>query len=382
MKVLRRLYSGRANFDFVAAWKRGATLSAALFLIAVGSLLLRGLELGIDFEGGGVWEVPAETTSIEAARDALRPFGLANARIQEVTDGTGNRLLRVRAGIDSIDASPEIATALADLAGVSTNDVNIQTVGPSWGDEITKEARNALIWFFLLIAGYITVRLEWKMAVGGLVAVAHDIAISVGFYSVFQIEVTPATVIAFLTILGYSLYDTIVVFDKVQANTPLVSTTNRLTYRGMVNMSENQVIMRSVNTTITSILPIISLLLVGSVILGAATLQEFSIALLVGLVSGTYSSIFVAAPVLALLKEREEVYADVRERLRSRLGEDPNDAVGASERPMTADRAPSRPARATRPQAKTREGSSATKAPPPGYQRTHPPRPRKKGKRR
>ncbi len=382
MNALRRLYGGRADFDFVSAWKRGAAVSAVLFLIATGSLLIRGLELGIDFEGGGVWEVPAETASIESARDALRPFGLANARIQEVTDGTGDRLLRVRAGIDSIDDSPEIAAALAETGGVDVNEVNIQTVGPSWGDEITAEARNALIWFFLLMAAYISVRLEWKMAVAALVAVVHDIAISVGFYSVFQIEVTPATVIAFLTILGYSLYDTIVVFDKVRSNTPLVSTANRLTYRGMVNMSENQVIMRSVNTTITSVLPIVSLLVIGSVILGAATLQEFSIALIVGLVSGTYSSIFVAAPVLAWLKEREEVYADVRERLRSRLGQDPDDSVGAAERPMTADRAPSRPARATRPQAKSREASAATKTPPPGYQPSHPPRPRKKGKRR
>ena len=146
------------------------------------------------------------------------------------------------------------------------------------------------------MAGYIAVRLEWKMAVGALIAVAHDIVISVGLYAVFQFEVTPATVIAFLTIMGYSLYDTIVVYDKVRDVGGRLTVTGRYTYSEMMNQSMNQVLMRSINTSITSVLPVLSMLLIGSVFLGALTLQEFAIALLIGILVGTYSSIFVLRP--------------------------------------------------------------------------------------
>jgi preprotein translocase subunit SecF len=312
MSFWRDLYAGETHIDFNRAWKRGLALSAVLIFVSVGALFVRGLNLGIDFEGGTVWQVPiADDVSVADARDALTPLGQGNAKIQLV----GGETLSVQAGVDAEDQISEITETLADLAGVSPNDVSIESVGPSWGDEITKAARKALVVFFVLIALYITIQLEWKMAVGALTAVVHDMVVTVGVYALFQFEVTPATVIAFLTILGYSLYDTIVVYDKVRENTARVSTSGRMTYTALVNLSMNQVLTRSLNTTFTTVVPVMSMLVIGSVLFGAVTLRDFALALLVGLLAGAYSSIFIAAPVLVALKEREPRYRTLRERL-------------------------------------------------------------------
>jgi preprotein translocase subunit SecF len=244
--------------------------------------------------------------------------------------------------------------------------VSISFVGASWGDEITEKALRALIVFLVVITLYVTLRFEFKMAVATLVALVHDILVTVGVYSVAGLEVTPATVIAFLTILGYSIYDGIVVFDKVDENTRLVSSTSRMTYSDMVDLSLNQTLMRSLNTSITALLPILSLLVVGSLILGATTLQEFAVALLIGLASGAYSSIFIASPMLALLKEREPRFRDVRRRIEARLAS----GVGPLEAEPVADHvvAPATAAVGARP-----GGGSA-----PAPSGAIPPRPRKK----
>lgn len=197
-------------------------------------------------------------------------------------------------------------------------------VGPSWGDDITRQARNSLIVFMALVAAYITFRLEGRMAFSALVAVIHDIIITVGFYSVFQLQIAPATVISFLTILGFSLYDTIVVYDRVQENAERYVRTGEYTYSGIMRRSLNQVTMRSLNTTITTILPIISMLVVGKFVFGQQTLADFSLALLIGLVAGMFSSLFVAAPLTAWLKEREPRWKEVRRRLEAK-GVDVND---------------------------------------------------------
>ncbi len=301
MSVFRTLYHGEQKIDFPAMWTKALLVSLALVLISIGSLFVRGLNLGIEFEGGTSWEVVAPDAGVSDARDAIRGTDAEAAKIQTV----GNDTIRVRSDLDEAPAIEEVTEALADLAGGDRNDVSVTTVGPSWGDEITGKAVTALIWFFVIVAVYIAIRLEWKMAIGALVAVAHDIVISVGVYSLFQFEVTPATVIAFLTIMGYSLYDTIVVFDKTHEVAGRLAGTGRYTYTEMMNLSLNQVLMRSINTSITSALPVLSMLVVGSSILGALTLQEFAIALLIGIIVGTYSSLFVASALVAWMKERE-----------------------------------------------------------------------------
>jgi len=364
VRLLRRLYRGEFEFDFAKAWRIGLLISAGMVLISVLSLLTRNLELGIDFEGGASWEIPSQELSVEATRDALRPVDQSNARIQVVTNADGDRAVSVRADVDAVDRTDEITDLLAEAAGISPNDIAVNSVGPTWGSEITEKAIRALVFFFIAIAAYITIRLEWKMAVGALVAVVHDIVISVGFYSVFQFEVTPATVIAFLTILGYSLYDTIVVFDRARENSTRLGTAGRLTYTGLMNVSLNQVLMRSVNTIIVSLIPIVSLLVVGDILLGATTLEEFAIALLVGLASGAYSSFFVAAPVVAWIKEREPRSQAVRRRA-ERAGATPEKVGADTGRP-----------------AKRAAAASTTTTSRPTAATTVPPRPRKRKRRR
>jgi preprotein translocase subunit SecF len=312
MSLARDLYEGETHIDFPKVWRWGLVASGLMIVVSVGALLTQGLNLGIDFEGGTVWEVPiSNDADVADARDALTPLGQGNAKIQLVDGDT----LSVAAGVDAVDKTDEITTVLSEVTGSDTDSINVSAVGPSWGDEITKAARQALIVFFALIALYITIQLEWKMALGALAAVVHDIIISVGFYAVFRFEVTPATVIAFLTILGYSLYDTIVVFDKVQENTARISTAGKATYTDLVDHSMNQVLTRSVNTTFTTIVPVVSMLVIGSVLFGAVTLRDFALALFIGLLSGAYSSIFIAAPTLAWVKEREPRNRALRERL-------------------------------------------------------------------
>ena len=347
MSLLRTLYRNENHFDFIGTSRRVLTVSGALVLLSLGALLIRGVNLGIEFEGGTVWEIPAGQLSEDNIRSTLTDFGL-DGRVQKVTGATD--VFRVRAEAADPGQQVDVTNALADQAGVGINEISRSEVGPSWGREITNKARTALIWFFVLLAIYITVRFEWKMAVAALVAVAHDIVLSVGVYSIFQFEVTPATVIAFLTIMGYSLYDTIVVFDRVK-ETARTAEKTRTRYTNIVNVSLNQVIMRSINTSITSGLPVLSMLIVGRFILGAVALQEFAVALLVGILAGTYSSIFLAAPILVALKLREPESAR-RDELAQKSGE-----AGS-----------------------VREASVALAAS--SYSRSAPPRPRKKGRKR
>jgi len=227
--------------------------------------------------------------------------GSGGAKIQQV----GTDILRVQEPASSLEKQAQVAETLATLAGVEVGDVSVSTVGPSWGKEITKSAERALVFFLAVILLYLSIRLEWKMAVAAVLAMIHDVVISVVVYSLFQLEVTPPTVIAFLTILGYSIYDTIVVFDKVKENQARPGLTSRMTFTDLSSLSMNQVLLRSVNTSVVAVIPVISMLVVGAGILGAVTLEEFSIALLVGMISGAYSSIFVAAPIVVWLKERE-----------------------------------------------------------------------------
>ena len=371
--VLASVYRGEQQIDFPRLWRRALIGSLVAVVVSVASFGLRGVDLGIEFEGGTSWEVPAPGVSVAEARDALRGTGAADAKIQTV----GGDTIRVRADIEGPEAVDGVRNALADLAGVTGNDVSVTTVGPSWGAEITSKARNALIAFFALIAVYIAIRLEWKMAVGALLAVVHDIVVSVGFYSVFQFEITPATVIAFLTIMGYSLYDTIVVYDKVREVVGRVSATGRYTYTEMMNLSLNQVLMRSVNTSITSMIPVASMLVIGSFVLGAVTLQEFAIALLVGIIVGTYSSLFVAAVVVARMKEREPAYVEIAERVRLRGG-----AARVGTRTIATDDAVLGEAAAAKRSATARRSAPAPRAAAGSAQGAIPPRPRKKKKKR
>ena len=313
-----KLPDTRRTFDFPGLWPKALVGSGVIVLLSLIFLVFGGLNLGIDFEGGTSFELRTDAPTDEVS-DALPGSVASEAIIQEVTDSDGTRLVRVRTSVENADEVEELRLSLDQVGEITA----FESVGPTWGAAITNKALRALVVFFIGIAIYISVRLEWKMAIGALAAVAHDIIISVGAYAIFRFEVTPATVIAFLTIMGYSLYDTIVVYDKVRDITARVGATGRYTYTEMMNLALNQVLARSINTTITSIIPVLSMLVIGSFILGATTLQEFSIALLVGLLVGGYSSLFIASFVVAKLKEREPEYEQISNKVAKKSsGED------------------------------------------------------------
>ena len=325
--VWHKLTNGATNYEFVRRWRTWALLSIVVIGLGLGALVGRGLKLGIDFEGGTSWEVAGTTLSVSKARDAVGPIVGRAATIQEVTTG-GEKRIRVKAEESTDVVRARVAEALAKAAGskLTADDVSVNFVGPSWGKDVTKKAQQALFVFFLVIAIWVSVRFQWKMAIAALAAVVHDIIVTVGIYALIGFEVTPATVIAFLTILGFSLYDTIVVFDKVADNEKVIGPTGRLTYTDVVNLSMNQVLMRSLNTSLVAILPVLSLLIIGAGVMGATALGDFGLALFIGLLTGAYSSIFVASPLLAWLKEREERWTSLRKRLGGADG-----VVGAEE---------------------------------------------------
>ena len=307
-----RLYHGETAIDFYGRRWWGLALSSLLLVITIVSLFAQGLNLGLDFEGGVAWEVPSATLTVDQARATLEAHGIngTSAKVQERTSASG-RVLEIQVGDQSVAKRQEIQEAFATDAKISTESVNVNSVSSTWGRSITEKAVRALIIFLVLVALFIAWRLEWRMALAAIIAMLHDVLISVGVYSVLRFVVTPATVVAFLTILGFSLYDTIVVFDKVNENTDRFSG-SRVPYADVINVSMNQVLMRSINTSLAAVLPVLSLLVLGAGILGAVTLRDFALALLVGLLTGSYSSIFVASPLLAMFKQREPRYRSFR----------------------------------------------------------------------
>ena len=311
--VWGRLYQGETSIDFHGRKWWGLGVSGVLIIVTIISLIFNGLNLGIDFEGGVAWEVPSANITEDQVRTILEDNGVStdNAKIRTLTSSSGTERFSVQVGDYPPDVVQQVQTDLAAQAKVDVSEVSSTSVSSSWGRSITEKAVRALIIFLVLVALFISWRFEWRMALSAIIAMIHDVLISVGLYSLFGFEVTPATVVAFLTILGFSLYDTIVVFDKVKENTARYVGT-KASVGDTINVSMNQVLMRSLNTSIAAVLPVLSLLIVGSGIMGAVALREFSLALLVGLITGSYSSIYVATPLLSLLKEREPRYRNSR----------------------------------------------------------------------
>jgi preprotein translocase subunit SecF len=386
---LSDIFHERTNYDFVGPKNKFFAFSALVILIGLAGLGLRGLNLGIDFKGGTSWEVKVEgkKATSAGARTAAESAGLIDPGVQIL----GGDTARVEAKKSTVEEQEKVRAALAQYAGATVADVSINDVGPTWGGEVSDKALRALFFFFIAIAAYLSLRFEWKMALAAVVAVVHDILITVGAYAVTGFSVTPATVIAFLTILGFSLYDTVVVFDKVDENVAGIGATGRETYSGVVNRSMNEVLMRSLNTSITAVLPVLSLLVVGAYLLEAVTLKDFALALFIGLLTGAYSSIFVATPFLAMLKEKEPRYAAIRQKLAGRAASVAAPAyatagAGASSSKGKSSSASSGSRAADTPEDETDSGRPARVAPRPVPTRrpggTSAPRPRQKRRKR
>ncbi len=283
-------------------------LSGIVIALSLGGLLFRGLNLSIDFEGGAQLQYADRSgASVADVTDVLVANGHADSEVQIVNGDTIS--IRTSTLTNNAGERDTLLAALATQAGITQNDINQQDVGPTWGSEISRKALIGLIVVLAAIFAYIWLRFEWKMALGANIALVHDLIITAGVYALVGRQVTPATVIAILTILGFSLYDTVVIYDKIKENTETSAMVSKLGYAETVTYSLNQVLMRSVNTSLVVLLPILSLLLFGG-----DTLKDFAFAMFVGVTTGAYSSIFIAAPVLAILKEREPRYREMEAR--------------------------------------------------------------------
>ena len=324
-ETLHRLYQGETEIDFIGRRRVWFIISAAVVIGCLAALFTRGLNYGIEFEGGVqiTAEIPAdgplgdasELQVIEEVRSALQAATASDAQVQVVTEDGGRSVAVQTKEIADPEAQQEVVDTVSEAVGASPEQVDSQRIGSKWGAEVTDKAVQALVVFLVVILAFISWRFEWKMAIASIVALVHDLIITAGVYSLVGFEVTPSSVIAILTILGYSLYDTVVVFDKVEENTDQLAATGRMTYQDSANLALNQVFMRSLNTSLATLLPIAALLFVGAGLLGAETLKDLALALLVGILTGAYSSIFVATPVLSVWKEREPKYRSVRERV-------------------------------------------------------------------
>jgi len=305
------MYHGETSFDIVGRRRLWFTISALLVLISLVSLVVPGLNFGIDFKGGAVFRVQPTTEVTEAqVREAVGPA----AEVVQVTEDDPIQVIVQTEELAPAEVA-RIRAGLAEVAGVETNGVSTDSIGSKWGSAVSRRAVVALLVFLVVVVIYVSLRMEFKMAVAALVALVHDLIITAGIFALARFEVTPATVIALLTILGYSLYDTVVVFDKVRENTGSLTAMSRTTYSQATNLAVNQTMMRSLNTSLASLLPILGLLLVGSYLLGAETLKDLALALFVGVAAGAYSSIFIAPPIVAMWKEKEPRYAQLRARV-------------------------------------------------------------------
>lgn len=310
-----RLYRGETSIDFIGKRRRWYAFSMILIIASAATLFTQGLHLGIEFKGGSSFTVTSNSASVAGAESALTEAGVAT---QNIIQKIGNDKVRIQTEPLSNAQQNAVQDKLAAKFGVSVDSIDSQIIGPSWGKEITRKALYGLFGFLIVVLLYLAMAFEPKMAISAIIAVLHDVFITVGIYALVGFEVTPATVIGFLTILGYSLYDTVVVFDKVRENTKGIASSGKSTYSQAANLAVNQTLVRSFNTSLIALLPVASILFVGAGLLGAGTLKDLSLALFIGLATGTYSSIFIATPILAVLREREPAMQALAKRVGSR----------------------------------------------------------------
>ncbi len=316
------LYTGEISYDFVGRRRIMYLISAGLIVIVLGSLLVRGLNFGIEFTGGADFRVTMAQTNkaaVASMQQAVADSGVANMDDATVTTLSGNTIRVETRTLDAETEVPKVRAAIAAEAGVNSDQVTYSLIGASWGQQITSKAGLALGVFLILVTLVIWAYFRnWKMSVSALVALLHDLIITVGVYALVGFTVTPATLIGVLTILGYSLYDTVVVFDKVRENVRDLKGSTTKTYSEAANLAVNQTLIRSINTTLIGVLPVAALLFAGAFILGTGPLKDLSLALFIGMISGAYSSIFIATPLLAQMKEREPDMIRLTKRVQNR----------------------------------------------------------------
>ncbi|WP_435971098.1 protein translocase subunit SecF [Streptomyces sp. Qhu_M48] len=306
-----RLHRGEVGYDFIGNRKIWYGLSILITITAIVALAVRGLNMGIEFQGGAVFTTPKSDVTVSQAQEYAEEASGHDAIVQQL----GNGSLRIQVGGLDTAQSDQVRSELAKDLNVPEEKIAAELVGPSWGEQIANKAWTGLGVFMILVVIYLAIAFEWRMAVAALIALIHDLTITVGIYSLVGFEVTVGTVIGLLTILGYSLYDTVVVFDSLKEQTKDITKQTRFTYSELANRSINGTLVRSINTTVVALLPVAGLLFIGGGVLGAGMLNDISLSLFVGLAAGAYSSIFIATPLVADLKEREPAIKALRKRI-------------------------------------------------------------------
>jgi preprotein translocase subunit SecF len=314
VSLSQRLYNGEAGLDVVGHSRLIYRITAVVVLLCIASMVFRGFNFGIDFEGGSSFRLPGSSAELQEVKAAAEDAGADVATAQVV----GGNTVLLRTGQLDNATEQAVVSAVAEAAGIQPDEVSPESVSAEWGNDITDQALIALAVFLVAVVLFLAVRFQPKMAIGAILALLHDIVVTAGIYSLVGFEVTPSTVIGFLTILGFSLYDTVVVFDKVDENTKDLQKSARMTWSEAANLAVNQTLMRSINTSVIALLPVAGLLFVGAGILGVGTLKDLALVLFVGLAAGAYSSIFLATPIVADLKEREPEQIALRKRVLAR----------------------------------------------------------------
>src|SRR5487761_1487749 len=317
--IAGRLYRGDVTINFVGRQRLWYAISGLILVVSAAALAVRRLNFSLEFKGGSSFTfAPTALTSQNAISRVVTAAGGGDASVQYSSSPSLHQWT-VQTGALTSDITQKVASALGQAFHLAPTSISVQLVGPTWGSQVTSKAVEALIIFLVVIVIYLSIAFEWRMAVAAFVALLHDILITVGVYALAGFSVSPTSVVGLLTILGYSLYDTVVVFDKVRENTAGLLTTQRSTYSDAANLALNQTLVRSINTSLTALLPVASILFIGGALLGTGVLNDLSLVLFVGMLSGTYSSIFIATPVLADLKEREAQYKDLAVKVQRRL---------------------------------------------------------------
>jgi preprotein translocase subunit SecF len=332
MSVFRSLYRGETRLNFIGSRRRWYFASLVLIVICIASFVLRGFNYGVEFAGGSQFQIPVQNTSI-STDDVNTAFIDAGTKPadppQEVGSGSTRQVVVKTETLEPAKQADLKAKIATDL-DVAKKNITIQSVSSSWGHDITVKAIEGLIVFLFVVSIYIAIRYQWRMAAAGIVALLHDLIIAAGIYSLVGFEVTPSTVVGLLTILGFSLYDTVVVFDKVAENTKDITAGSRMTYSEAANTAVNQTLMRSINTSLIALLPVAGLLFVGAGVLGVGTIKDLALILFVGLASGAYSSLFLATPIVVDLTEREPQYQALTKRVAAKRSSEAARAKAAS----------------------------------------------------
>jgi preprotein translocase subunit SecF len=320
MSILTRLYRGETNFNFIGTRKWWYLASLLLLTLCVLSMVFRGFNVGIDFKGGTQFQIQAAGTALTTTQveEALEETGHPSESAAQQVGSGATRQIVIKTAELGIAEQAETQRELARALKIDSKSISVDSVSSSWGGEITKKAIQGLLVFLVVVFAYIALRFEVKMAIGAMVALLHDMVVAAGIYSLVGFELTPSTIVGLLTILGFSLYDTVVVFDKVAENTRGLLATARETYATAANRAVNQTLMRSVNTSVISLLPVGGLLFVGAGMLGVGTIKDLALILFIGLTVGMYSSLFLATPVVVDLKEREPEHKLLAKRIQAK----------------------------------------------------------------